>query len=154
TPMELTRRSRQFRTERFSAGVVLVSVITSLGCGGLVDSGCAYVIQAHAAALHARWADMREKGIPGADLAELEQQWTMSQATIVFGAGGAFWLPGGTEAPARWPSEPAAIWSRGLNRHRADAVLTGQNLHQALAPETFVQRKSRLDALSQARTPL
>ena len=33
-------------------------------------------------------------------------------------------------------------------------MLTEQNLHQALAPETFVQRKSRLDALSQARTPL
>ena len=153
-PTVPTRRSRPVWTERVSAAVVLVSVITSLGGGGLVDSGGAYVIQAHAAALHARWADMREKGIPGADLAELEQQWTMSQATIVFGAGGAFWLPGGTEALARWQSETDAIWSRDLNRYRADAVLTEQNLHQALAPETFVQRKSRLDALSQARTPL
>ncbi|TME24782.1 MAG: hypothetical protein E6I67_00205 [Chloroflexi bacterium] len=96
---------------------------------------------------------MREKGIPGADLAELEQQWTTSQATIVFGAGGAFWLPGGTEALARWQLETDAIWSRDLNRYRADAVLTEQNLHRALAPETFVQRKSRLDALGQARTP-
>src|SRR2546427_6696909 len=101
-PPEPPRRSRPVWTERFSAAVVLVSVITSLGGGGLVDSGGAYVIQAHAAALHARWADMREKGIPRADLAELEQQWTTSQATIVFGAGGAFWLPGGTEALARW----------------------------------------------------
>src|SRR5207253_11487579 len=135
-------------------GFLLAPVITPRGGGGHVDPGGAYVIQAHAAALHARWADMREKGIPGADLAELEQQWTMSQATIVFGAGGAFVLPGGTEALARWQSETDAIWSRDLNRYRADAVLTEQNLHQALAPETFVQRKSRLDTLSQARTPL
>src|SRR6267378_6658799 len=92
-------------TERVSAAVVLVSVITSLGGGGLVDSGSTYVLQARAAALHARWADMREKGIPGADLAELEQQWTMSQATVVFGAGGAFWLPGGAEAIAGWQSQ-------------------------------------------------
>src|SRR3989475_11115011 len=110
-PTEPTRRSRPVWTERFSAAVVLVSVITSLGGGGLVDSGGAYVIQAHAAALHARGADMREKGIPRAGLAGLEQQWTNSQGTIVVGAGGAFWLPGGTEALARWQLETDAIWS-------------------------------------------
>ena len=65
---------------------------------------------------------------------------TLAATGLAIGAGGAFWLPGGTEALARWQSETDAIWSRDLNRYRADAVLTEQNLHQALAPETFVQR--------------
>jgi len=153
-PTETIPRSRPAWTERLSAAVILVAIVTSLGGGGLVDSGSAYVLQARAAALHARWADMRAKGIPDADLAELEQQWTTSQATIVFGAGGAFWLPGGDEAIARWQAETDNIWSRDLNRYRGDALLAEQNLHQALAPETVVQRKSRLDAFSQAVTPL
>jgi uncharacterized protein YvpB len=148
------RRSRPVWTARLSAGFVLVAIISSLGGGGLVDSGTAYVLQARAAALHARWADMRAKGIPAADLAELEQQWGASQATIVVGAGGIFWLPGGGEAVGAWSAETDAIWSRDLTRFRSDAFLAEQNLHQALALETFVQRKSRLDELSQATTPL
>ena len=153
-PTVSTPLRRAAWTERVSAAVALVSVLTSLGGGGLVDSGTAYVLQAHAAALHARWADMRDKGIPDADLAELEQQWTTSQATIVFGTGGVFWLPGSAEAIATWQAETDRIWSRDLNRYRADALLAEQNLHQALTPEALVQRKSRLDAFDEASTPL
>jgi uncharacterized protein YvpB len=147
-------RRKALWTERFSALVLIVAVAGTLGGGGLIDSGSAYVIQAKAQSLHARWAYMRANGIPDSDLAELEQQWAMSQASIVVGAGGIFWLPGGSETVGKWQAESDAIWSRELNRFRSDALLAEESLHRALAVEAFVQRKSRLDALAEARTPL
>ena len=134
--------------------VLVVATVGSLGGGGLIDSGSAYVLQARAQSLHARWAYMRDNGIPDADLAALEQEWTMAQATIVIGAAGVWWLPGGAETIGRWQAQTDAIWTGDLNRVRSDALGAEQNLHRALAPESNVQRKSRLDALAEATTPL
>jgi uncharacterized protein YvpB len=138
---------------RVSALVVLVAILTSLGGGGLLDSASAYTLQAQANALHERWAVMRVQGIPDADLAELEQEWQSSQAAIVVGAGGVFWLPGGAEAISSWQARTDAVWTTDLVRFRSDALAAERNLHQALAPESILQRKARLDAFDQARTP-
>ncbi len=137
-----------------SATILVIAVLSSLGGGGLVDSGSAYVLQSRAESLHARWAYMRANGIPDADLAQLEQEWGLSQATIVIGAGGIFWLPGGAEAIGRWQAETDVIWAADLNRFRSDALVAEENLHRILAPETYTQRKARLDAFAEAVTPL
>jgi uncharacterized protein YvpB len=129
-------------------------MLASLGGGGLLDFGSAFVLQAKAEALHARWGAMREQGIPDYDLAAVTREWTASQAYVVVGAGSTFWLPGGAETLARWQAESDAIWSRDLSQYRSGALLAEQNLHAALAPESFVQRKSRLDAFASATTPL
>ena len=134
--------------------MLVVAIGSSLGGGGLLDSGSSYVLQARAQTLHARWAVMREQGIPDADLAQLEQEWRTSQASIVIGAGGVFWLPGGAEAINSWQAQTDAIWSGDLARFRSDALGAERNLHLALGQETFAQRKTRLDAFTQARTPL
>ena len=138
---------------RLSAVVILVAILTSLGGGGLLDSASAYLLQARARALHDRWAVMRDQGIPDADLAQLEEEWQASQASIVVGAGGVFWLPGGAEAIASWENQTNAIWAADLDRFRADALAAEENLHQVLAPEGVIQRKARLEAFDQARTP-
>jgi uncharacterized protein YvpB len=132
----------------------LVAVVSSLGGGGLIDSGSSYVIQARANSLHDRWAYMRDKGIPDIDLAGLEQEYGMTQSTMVVGAGGVFWLPGGAETIGRWQAQTDAIWARDLNLFRSQALVADQRLHDALAPETFAQRKARLEALADAATPL
>ena len=126
----------------------------SLGGGGLVDLGSAYSLQARAEALQTRWAYMLDNGIPGADLASLQRQWTQSQATRLMGAGATFWLPGAAETIDRWQAESEAIWARDLSRYRSDALRSEQALHNALAPETHAQRKSRLDLFAEATTPL
>ena len=136
------------------AVVIVVAVVSSLGGGGFIDSASSYVLQARAQALHDRWSYMRLHGIPDADLAALEQQYGATQASIVIGAGGVFWLPGGAETIERWRSETDAIWARDLNLFRAQAMQAEQSLHDALAPEDAVQRKLRLEAFAQASTPL
>ena len=141
-------------TLRASAVVVVLAVVSSLGGGGLLDSGSSYVLQARAQALHERWAYMRDNGIPDADLAYLEQQYAMTQATIVIGAGGVFWLPGGADAIDRWQVETDAIWTRDLNLFRAEALVAEQTLHEALAPEAYSLRKLRLQMFAEAVTPL
>ena len=138
---------------RLSALVLLLAILTSLGGGGLLDSASAYTLQAKAMALHDRWAVMRGNGIPDADLAELEQEWKASKAWILIGAGGIFWLPGGSEAISSWQARTDAIWTADLDRFRSDAFAAERILHRALAPESNQQRKTRLDALDQARTP-
>ena len=141
-------------TERFAAGVLVVAVFSSLGGGGMVDSGSAYMLQSRAQALHARWVYMRANGIPESDLVRLEQDWAASQDRIVFGAGGVFWLPGGAERIAGWQAQTDEIWTGDLNRFRSDAIVAERNLHRVLTPETAAQRKSRLDSFSDAHTPL
>ncbi|HKW71802.1 MAG TPA: C39 family peptidase [Candidatus Dormibacteraeota bacterium] len=139
--------------EKLSALALLVSIVTALGGGGLLDSASVYVLQAKAQSLHARWAVMRDQGIPDADLAELEQEWTSSQASIVIGAGGVFWLPGGADVIGSWQARTDAIWSADLDRFRSDALAAERTLHKTLAPDTSLQRKARLDAYGEARTP-
>jgi len=129
-------------------------MVSSLGGGGLIDLGSAFVLQAKAQALHDRWDYMRQNGIPDAHLAELNREWGAAQSYMVVGAGGIFWLPGGADTISRWQTESDAIWSRDLTEFRSEALLAEQDLHAALAPESFVQRKSRLDVFAQATTPL
>ncbi len=147
-------RARPSWPRRLSATLLAVTVFASLGGGGLVDLGSAYSLQGRAQALAARWASMVANGIPESDLASLRREWTQSQATRVLGAGITFWLPGGAATVERWESESTAIWTRDLSRYRADALTAEQALHDALVPETHVQRKSRLDSLAAATTPL
>ena len=97
---------------------------------------------------------MRDKGIPDADLAPLERELAVTQASIVIGAGGVFWLPGGAETIERWRVETDAIWARDLGLFHAEALAAEQNLHETLAPETFLERKPRFEALAGAVTPL
>src|SRR5256885_10774315 len=149
-----TRRRRTPWHLRISAAVLVIGVVSSLGGGGLLDSASSYVLQAQAQSLHARWAYMRLNGIPDADFATLERQWAQTQATVVVGAAGGFWLPGGADTIARGQAETDAIWSRGLSRFRSEAVVAEQSLHRALAPETEIQRKRRVEALAKAVTPL
>lgn len=132
----------------------MLAVVSSLGGGGLLDSASSYVLQARAQSLHDRWAFMRANGIPDADLASLEQEYAATQASIVVGAGGVFWLPGGADTLVRWQAETDAIWARDLSLFRSQALAADQSLHRALAPETFQQRKLRLEAFAQATTPL
>ena len=141
-------------TARVSASLLVVSMLSSLGGGGLLDFASAYTLQSRAQAMHDRWAFMRDNGIPDEDLAGLESEWAASQSTTFVGAGGIFWIPGGGETIDRWQTESDAIWSRDLTRFRAGALQAEQRLHAALGSETLVQRKSRLDAFSSASTPL
>src|ERR1700687_4452024 len=67
---------RRRTASKLWAGVLAVSLLMSLGgSGGLFDSGVAFALQARAAALHLRWADMIANGIPASDLATLKQEW-------------------------------------------------------------------------------
>lgn len=148
------RRRRTPLLTRLSALILVVAVAGTLGGAGLLDSASAYTLQARGLALHQHWAGMRAQGIPESDLAELEQEWTISQQTAVAGVATMFWLPGGAETLVRWQSESDAIWSRDLSRYRADARAAEQALHQAIGAEPAVQRKARLEALAFAETPL
>ncbi|HEV2476380.1 MAG TPA: C39 family peptidase [Candidatus Dormibacteraeota bacterium] len=150
----LRTRHRHLWTSRFSALIVTVAVLTSLGGGGLLDLGGAYVLQARAQALHDRWVAMRLAGIPDTDLAGLEREWVESQSFKVVDAAGMFWLPGGAGTIDRWQAESDAIWARDLSDYRSQALLAEQNLHKVLAPESNVERKSRVDAFAVATTPL
>jgi len=147
-------RHRHLWTSRFSALIVTVAVLTSLGGGGLLDLGGAYVLQARAQALHDRWVAMRLAGIPDTDLAGLEREWVESQSFKVVDAAGMFWLPGGVATIDRWQSESDAIWARDLSDYRSQALRAEQNLHQVLAAESNVERKSRADAFAVATTPV
>jgi len=148
------RRRGQLWSSRLSAALLALSVVTSFGGGGMVDLGAAYSLQARAEALQARWAYMLDNGIPSADLAPLQAQWRQTQASKLIGAGAMFWLPGGADTVALWQAQTEAIWTRDLSRYRSDATLSEQALHNALGPETHVQRKARLDAFAAATTPL
>ena len=136
------------------AALILLAVVSSLGGGGFIDSASSYVLQARAKTLHDRWAYMRLNGIPDADLVGLEQQYAATQASIVVGAGGVFWLPGGAERLNAWQAETDAIWARDLSLFRDQAQEAEQTLHRALGSESFVQRKLRLEALGEAVSPL
>lgn len=153
-PKLARRRRRTVWTSRLSALIVAVALLASLGGGGLLDLGGAYVLQARAQALHDRWQAMRLAGIPDTDLAGLEREWAASQAVKVIDVGGVFWLPGGGDTLTRWQSQTDAIWSRDLSDYRSEALIAERSLHAVLAPETLVQRKARLDAFAQATSPL
>lgn len=139
---------------RLGSLVLLVALVSTLGGFGLVDSGSAYTLQARANSLHAHWAEMRAEGIPDADLAELENEWTVSRQSTLAGVPVMFWLPGAAEELDRWQAASDAIWTRDLNLYRAQAQSAETSLHRALGSEPAVQRKARLEVLAQSVTPL
>ena len=154
-PRRLPRpRLRAGWPSRLSAVALVVAMLASVGGGGLLDFGNAFFLQARAMQLHEHWEAMRQAGIPDSDLAQLEREWATTQAFMVGGVGSTFWLPSGAETVNAWQAESDAIWARDLSEYRSEALLADQNLHLALASEPFVQRKSRMDAFAQARTPL
>jgi uncharacterized protein YvpB len=119
----------------------------------VLDAGIALGVQGRAASLHQRWAVMRTAGIPDADLAGLEQEWTYSQGARLFNVGAGFWQPGASSIVDRWQVETDAIWSRDLRLYRAGAVAADQNLRAVLGTESRVQSKARAEALAAATTP-
>src|SRR4029077_13913079 len=127
---ELPPRRRPLVT-RLSSVVLVVALLSTIGGGGLVDSGGAYALQARAVAIHAHWDYMRANGIPDVDLAPLEQEWTLSQASKIVGAGTIFWLPGGAETLDRWQAASDAIWANDLSRYRTDALTAQRTHHRA-----------------------
>jgi uncharacterized protein YvpB len=131
-------------------GVLLVAIA---GTAGVLDTGIALGTQGRAAALHQRWAAMRADGIPDADLAQLEQEWTFSQGARMFNVGAGFWQPGASAVVDRWQVETDAIWARDLRLYRTGAVAADQNLHAVLGAESRIQAKARSDALAMATTP-
>src|SRR5262249_52078561 len=145
--------SRAGWSSRLSAVLLVCCIVSSLGGGGLVDLGSAYSLQGRAEALGVRWIWMVDNGIPESDLAPLRREWTASQAARLLGAGAAFWLPGGAATVTRWERSSDALWASDLNRYRSDAQTAEQALHDALAPETHAQRRTRLEALTLATTP-
>ena len=80
-PLKVARGARRMLlTSRLSAAILAVALLASLGGGGLLDLGGAYVLQARAQTLHDRWQAMRVAGIPDTDLAGLEREWAATQA--------------------------------------------------------------------------
>lgn len=148
-----TRSSLQGLKSRLSAAVVVVAILSSLGSAGLADAGSAFILQSRATAIHAHWQVMRAEGIPDADLAELEQEWTTSQQSKIMGVASFLWLPGAKAALDRWQAAAAGIWARDLGHFRNRAVAADLSLHRALGTEPFVQQKARVEALAAGTTP-
>ena len=148
-------RPRTTRLGRRASAVALMAALLAAlaGSAGVLDTGIALGTQGRAAALHQRWAAMRADGIPDADLAALEQEWTFSQGAKLLNVGAGFWSPGASSIVDRWQVETDAIWARDLRLYRAGAMAADQNLHTALGAESRIQAKARSDALASATTP-
>src|SRR5437868_12152540 len=116
------RDPRPAWSSRLSAVLLVACLMASLGGGGLFDLGSAYSLQARGEALQARWTYMLDNGIPAADLAPLQREWTQSQASRLLGAGTMFWLPGGSDTMGRWQGASDAVWARDLGRFRSGAL--------------------------------
>jgi uncharacterized protein YvpB len=139
---------------RASAVVLLGALLAAIaGSAGVLDAGIALGAQGRAASLHQRWAAMRADGIPDADLAALEQEWTYSQGARLFNVGAGFWQPGASAIVDRWQVATDTIWEHDLRLYRAGAVAADKNLHRVLGTESRVQAKARSDALAAATTP-
>jgi len=139
---------------RASALGLMAALLAALaGSAGVLDTGIALGTQGRAAALHQRWAAMRADGIPDADLAALEQEWTFNQGAKLLNVGAGFWQPGASSIVDRWQVETDAIWARDMRLYRAGAVAADQNLHSVLVTESRIQAKARSDALAAATTP-
>jgi uncharacterized protein YvpB len=141
-------------SRRASALALTVALLAAMaGAAGVLDTGIALGSQGRASALHQHWAAMRADGIPAADLAQLEQEWTFSQGARLFSVGAGFWQPGASATVDRWQVETDAIWARDLRLYRAGALAAAQNLHSVLGGESRIQSKARSDALAAATTP-
>jgi uncharacterized protein YvpB len=147
------KRKRSPLTIKLCAALVVVAVFVTIDGGWLFDSGGALVLQARGAALHAYWALMRAEGVPGEELAQLEEEWGQTQDTMVLGAAGTFWWPGASVLVNRWQAETEAIWSRSVTQSREAALATQQNLKQVRGRGPFLDNKASFDAFGSAQTP-
>jgi len=153
-PSRVVRLKGAGLSARASALALTAALLAAIaGSAGVLDAGIALGAQGRAASLHQRWAAMRADGIPDADLASLEQEWTYSQGARLFNVGAGFWQPGASSIVDRWQVETDAIWARDLRLYRTGAMAADQNLHAVLGTESRVQAKARSDALAAATTP-
>jgi uncharacterized protein YvpB len=147
------RRRRGPLNNKIYAVFLVVAVFATIDGGWLFDTGSGLVLQARGAALHAYWALMRAEGVPGEELAQLDEEWAQTQETMVLGAGASLWWPGASGLVNRWQSETEAIWTRSVTQSREAALATHQNLNQARPKGPFLDNKSSFDAFSAAKTP-
>jgi uncharacterized protein YvpB len=147
------KRKRSSLTIKFCAALVVVAVFVTVDGGWLFDTGSALVLQARGAALHAYWALMRAEGVPGEELAQLEEEWAQTQDTMVLGASGTFWWPGASALVNRWQAETEGIWARSVTQSREGALATHQNLNQIRGKGPFLDNKSSFEAFSSAQSP-
>jgi uncharacterized protein YvpB len=144
---------RPGRPSRLPAIALVFAILVPLLTIALVDVNGATDRQKSALALHEHWSYMRENGVPEADLEPLERQWDRTQASRFFGSASVFWLPGAQQAVDRWQQESDAIWSRDIATSRSEALVAEQTLHDVLGPESYLERKARMDAVQAAITP-
>src|SRR5258708_4923283 len=147
------RRRRGHPNNKIYGVFLIVAVFATIDGGWLFDTGSGLVLQARGAALHAYWALMRAEGVPGEELAQLDEEWAQTQETMVLGAGASLWWPGASGLVNRWQSETEAIWTRSVTQSREAALATHQNLNQARSKGPFLDNKSSFDAFSAAQTP-
>jgi uncharacterized protein YvpB len=133
--------------------MVATVLVTVGGSGLLLYSGSPFVIQSQAVALQARWTEMIAQGVPASDLAALQHQWAGAQDTRYLAVALVFFRPDSSAIIDEWQAETDAVWGRNLNRSRARAVASNENLRVALGVEPSQQRKDRAIALESASTP-
>ena len=151
--MRPVRRRRSPLALKLSAALVVVAVFVTIDGGWLFDTGSALVLQSRGSALHAYWALMRAEGVPGDELAQLEEEWSQTQDAMVLGSAAAFWWPGASALVNRWEAQTEALWSRSVTQSREGALATRQNLYQVRPKGPFVDNKSSFEAFTAARTP-
>jgi len=150
---KVVRPKRSPLTIKICAVFVIVAVFVTIDGGWLLDTGTGLVLQSRGAALHAYWALMRAEGVPGDELAQLEEEWAQTQDKMVLGAGASFWVPGASAVVNRWQAETEAIWSRSLARSRESALAARQTLFQARGRGPSLDNRASLDAFRSAQTP-
>ena len=147
------RRKPSPLTLKVCAVFVLVAVFVTVDGGWLFDTGTALVLQSRGAALHAYWALMRAEGVPGDELAQMEEEWAGIQDTMVLGAAAVFWWPGASAVVSRWQADTEAIRNRSLGQSRDGAMAAYRTLSQTRGKGPFLENKSNFEAFAAARTP-
>jgi uncharacterized protein YvpB len=147
------RRERSGLAIKLGSVFVVFAVFATVDGGWLYDTGAALLLQSRASALHAYWGLMKAEGVPGEELAQLEEQWAYTQGTTVLGAAGAFWWPGASVEVNRWQAETEAIWNRAVARSREGALAAQRGLMKTRGTGPFLESKAHFDDLILARTP-
>jgi uncharacterized protein YvpB len=130
------------------ASVLIIAVLATLGgTGHALDSGSGFTLQSRAGALHDRWDEMIAQGVPGSELAALQQQWDAADRYKLF------WWPSSSVVIDGWQAETVAIWNRNVATSRAGAIAAQERLHRTLGAEPKVVVQERLLALLGAATP-
>ena len=153
TPRGGSAQPASRKTRRLTLFLVVAISLAFLGGIGAIDRNSALALQQRALGLHAKWAYMRDNGVPAQDLAGLEQEWTRSQASRFIGPASVFWLPGAVPTVNRWEGQTTAIWERNLASTRVEALAAANRLHVAIGGEAYVDQKLRLLVLNEALTP-